>query len=62
MSISCTHIPKELLLLLAIYMLSGGSEICLHGWESCKDGTCEPFHWLCEEHDSQPIGVPVIGR
>ncbi|XP_060584068.1 mucin-2-like [Ruditapes philippinarum] len=30
---------------------SNGHEICLDGWELCMDGTCEPFHWLCTEHD-----------
>ena len=35
-----------------------GPEVCLPGWEDCKDGSCEPFHWLCIEHQSQAI----IGR
>ncbi|XP_053408317.1 mucin-5AC-like isoform X2 [Mercenaria mercenaria] len=37
---------------------SSGKEVCADGWEQCKDGTCEPFHWLCTEHDGS---APIIG-
>ncbi|KAL3884681.1 hypothetical protein ACJMK2_024798 [Sinanodonta woodiana] len=34
-----------------------GPETCPNGFETCSDGKCEPFHFLCEEHQ---LGIPAI--
>ncbi|KAL4229009.1 hypothetical protein ACF0H5_012047 [Mactra antiquata] len=35
-------------------VVTDNNVVCPDGWEKCKDGTCEPFHFLCTEHDGSP--------
>ncbi|KAL3884682.1 hypothetical protein ACJMK2_024799 [Sinanodonta woodiana] len=38
-----------------------GPETCPAGFEKCRDGKCEPFHFLCEEHSQTNPAISVIG-